>query len=166
MMLNYLRVEHPLFAAGVFPSQQPGGRKQQTLFRAPSAHFTPEKSERLTELITDMIAVDLWRISVVERQGFNRVISFLTGGKYTMRARSSFTNRLKKKFEQSKENLKKTRKEEQIISVTTDSWTSLKTDSYWTVMGTSSTTSGNSNNALGRRSFLATGTLEKILRRT
>ena len=82
-----------------------------------------------------MIAVDLWRISVVERQGFNRVISFLTGGKYTMRARSTFTNRLKKKFEQSKESLKKTLKEEQIISLTTDSWTSLKTDSYLTVTG-------------------------------
>ena len=90
----------PLFAATVSQSQQSGSLKQQTLFQATSAHFTPEKSKTLSGLIMDMIAVDLWPISVVEQQGFNRVISFLTGGKYTIPARPPLTNRLKKKFEQ------------------------------------------------------------------
>ena len=78
VMLNHLWVKHPLVATSVLPLQLSRSLKQQKLFQATSTHFTPQKSKRLTELIT----VDLWPISVVEQQGFNQFISFLVLDSY------------------------------------------------------------------------------------
>ena len=43
--------------------------------------FSSDKASRLTELIMEMLFIDFCPVSIVERNGFSKIIDFLTGGK-------------------------------------------------------------------------------------
>ena len=84
-MHNHLVVKHPSSAAVAeteSDGERPQLRKQPAIMQAfAGSSFSSDKTSRLTELIMEMLFINLCPGSIVERNGFSKIIDFLTGGK-------------------------------------------------------------------------------------
>ena len=87
----------------------------------------------IDDLIINMIIRDTRPFSIVEDQGFLALINYLNP-RYDMIARSTIRDkRLPALYNLKKDEIKKELMESQSVAVTTDSWTSISTQSYTTI---------------------------------
>ena len=113
---------------------EPKGKKSTTLdgFLKP-VKCTDAHMKNITDRVTQMIVQDLRPVRVVECDGFRSLMSYLEPG-YVLPCRKQFTADINFKHARYKEVLKeRLSREAQFISLTTDIWTSLATESYLTV---------------------------------
>lgn len=92
------------------------------------------KSKKITKLISEVLYKDLVPIKLVESTSFKNLIHFLEPN-YKMPSRKAITAFIEKDYEESKSKLKAELKSENVrkVSVTTDNWTSINTDSFITI---------------------------------
>ena len=79
-----------------------------------------------------MVALDMQPMSVVEDEGFKKLISFLEPD-YTMPCRKTVTSRVIKLYQDCSAKIKRLLDQIMYVALTTDCWTSLTTTSYMTV---------------------------------
>lgn len=108
--------------------------KQSTLIGyAKSQQCSEGRATAITERITNMIALDLKPIRMVEGEGFCELLHYLEPG-YKIPCRKHVTKMILKKHESVREKLQsKLNKEATSISLTTDIWSSAATEAYITV---------------------------------
>ena len=111
--------------------------KQPTVLEAVERHqkYRPDdrRKQEIDDLIVNMIIQDTRPMSIVEDEGFLKLIKYLNP-RYEMIARSTIRDkRLPSMYMKQKGQLKKELSEVQSVSVTTDSWTSNATESYTTI---------------------------------
>ena len=96
----------------------------------------PQSSARATTITRDIgvfIAADMRPFSVVENQGFRRLLHTLEP-KYTIPSRAHFTRTvIPKLYAESKSKVVQILKDAESIAITTDGWTSRSTQSYITI---------------------------------
>ncbi|XP_055035972.2 E3 SUMO-protein ligase ZBED1-like [Misgurnus anguillicaudatus] len=93
---------------------------------------TPERAEKTTNLISKMIARDMLPLSFVKGDGFKEVLHFLEPD-YNPPSRKTITARIELQYECKVSELKTTLGKVEFVAITTDSWTSLTTESYVTI---------------------------------
>jgi len=110
--------------------------KGQTTLKNAFAPQLPQSSARATAITRDIgvfIAADMRPFSVVENQGFRRLLHTLEP-KYTIPSRAHFTRTVVPTlYKESKANVGQTLNEAESIAITTDGWTSRSTQSYITI---------------------------------
>uniref|UniRef100_A0A669DR08 Uncharacterized protein n=1 Tax=Oreochromis niloticus TaxID=8128 RepID=A0A669DR08_ORENI len=90
----------------------------------------PQEVAVLTESVLSMILKDMRPLAVVEGEGFKEMLTTFQPG-YTLPSRRDFTSMMETKYETSVEKLRnELKKATSKISLTTDAWTSLVTESY------------------------------------
>ena len=127
-MMNHLKMKHPSAAGG-----KTAGSSQATLgsfLRRESCN--PARSNKITELIAEMIASESLPISLVEADGFRKLLGYLEPG-YTAPCRKTMTAQLNMMFENKKGSLKNKLKDVESVALTTDCWTSRSQEGYMTV---------------------------------
>ncbi|XP_040261635.1 E3 SUMO-protein ligase ZBED1-like [Bufo bufo] len=87
------------------------------------------EAAELTDSILNMIVTDMRPLSMVEDEGFQRMISTFNP-RYTLPSRTYFMKIMEKKYEDIKGKLTNTLKETDSIALTTDIWTSVATEAY------------------------------------
>ena len=95
-MLNHLKLKHP---TSVTSTAQTGAQRTLDTFIVPSSsrQCPPSRANAITEMITDMIAIDMLPISFVKGTGFRRLLRFVEPS-YIPCARKLVTSRLEKKY--------------------------------------------------------------------
>ena len=89
-----------------------------------------------------MIIKDLRPISIVSGQGFQKLISFLEPG-YRLPSHMHFTNLIERKYASVEQKLRGVLQEQaKFAAITADLWTSIATESFLTVLITSSMNNG------------------------
>ena len=89
-------------------------------------------AKKITNLIVEMIVLDLRPAAMVEGAGFIRLINYIEPG-YRVPSAMHVTGHLEKKYLQTKGTVIEMLKEPSHIALTTDIWTSVATQSYITV---------------------------------
>ncbi|XP_049608368.1 E3 SUMO-protein ligase ZBED1 isoform X2 [Syngnathus scovelli] len=98
-------------------------------FGRPALSCTVEEAALLTDSILKMLVTDMRPLSMVEDEGFKKMISAFNP-KYSMPDRSHFTSLMEKKHQQITEKLKTVLQDTESVALTTDVWTSVATESY------------------------------------
>lgn len=129
-MINHLRIKHPT-AKLLEDSRQPS---ISGIFAAMEKNCDEKKAQKVTELIQKLLVSNMLPFRLVETESFVNLINFCVPG-YKIPSRVSFSNFIAKEYEDGKNKLKAALKEVDSISVTTDSWTSVNTQSFTTVTG-------------------------------
>ena len=110
--------------------------KGQTTLIDAVAPKLPDSIARATMIIRDIgifIAADMRSYSVVENQGFRRLLHTLEP-KYNIPSRTHFTRTVVPKlYKESKTKVVQILKDAESIAMTSDSWTSRRTQSYITI---------------------------------
>lgn len=94
-----------------------------------AAACSTEQAAEFTDSILNMIVTDMSPLSMVEDEGFQRMISTFNP-RYALPSRTYFMKMMEKKYEAIKAKLKNTLKEIDSIALTTDIWTSIATEAY------------------------------------
>lgn len=111
----------------------PKGQATLTNAFAPKLPPSSARAIAITRDIGMFIAMDMRPFSVVENEGFRRVLHRMDP-KYTIPSRVHFSRTVVPKlYEESKANVKQTIQEAESIAITTDGWTSRNTESYITI---------------------------------
>ncbi|GFR91484.1 zinc finger BED domain-containing protein 4 [Elysia marginata] len=106
---------------------------QSTLSRTKVYEPESAKKKFLDDLVVNMIVKDLQPFSVVEDEGFRSLVAGLDP-KYQLPSRRTITRKLlPSKYEEQSLQLKSTLSQVDHIAITTDLWTSRRTESYITV---------------------------------
>uniref|UniRef100_A0A8C5NCM1 BED-type domain-containing protein n=1 Tax=Gouania willdenowi TaxID=441366 RepID=A0A8C5NCM1_GOUWI len=116
-MLQHLSRKHPLYASSL-----PSGSN-----RAPSC--STAQAADFTDRILNMIVTDMRPLSMVEDEGFQKMI-FAFNPNYALPSRTYFMKIMEKKYEDIKGKLKNMLKETDSIALTIDIWTSVATEAY------------------------------------
>jgi len=76
IMLNHMKHKHPSSATSV---TQPGRQSSMSTFVVTSSshHCRPDKANKISDMITDMVAMDMLPIVFVEGTGFRCLMKFL-----------------------------------------------------------------------------------------
>ena len=90
------------------------------------------KANQISSLIGEMIAIDSLPISIVEKDGFVKLMEFLEPA-YKISPRKTMTKIIENIYNKKKENLKDTLSTVSDVALTTDCWTSLTMEGYMTV---------------------------------
>lgn len=99
------------------------------LFAASKASGSTEQAAEFTDSILNMIVTDMRQVSIVEDEGFQKMISTFIP-RYTLCSITYFMTMIEKKYEEVKGKLMNTIKETDSIALTTDIWTSVATEAY------------------------------------
>lgn len=83
----------------------------------------------LTDSILNMLVTDMRPLGMVEDSGFKAMISTFHPN-YELPSRTFFTKQLDKKYEDTKNKMKKALRETDSMALTTDIWTSVATEAY------------------------------------
>lgn len=114
----------------------PVKKTNQTMLTNTFGPQLPQSSARATAITRDIgvfIAADMRPFSVVENQGFRRLLHTLEP-KYTIPSRTHFTRTvIPNLYEESKSKIVQILKDAASIAITTDGWTSRGTQSYITI---------------------------------
>ena len=109
--------------------------------RAPSiaSYFVPQKQKisisrslKLDRMIAAFIAQDARPISIVEGEGFRRLIKFLEPD-YDLKSRATITALIKKRYDDGMLKMKQQLDKAQFVAFTTDMWTSIQNIAYMCV---------------------------------
>lgn len=90
------------------------------------------RGEKMTQLITEMIAKDLLPIRFVEGEGFKDLMHYVEP-QYNVPSRKTVTRRIDALYEKTAASLKDRLSKTARMAITTDAWTSLTTESYITL---------------------------------
>ena len=115
-----------------FHSHEGEGEDNQPKLTSFMRRCDPQRSRRLSELISQMIAVDGLPVSFVEGEGFKTLMKTLEPD-FTLPTRKTIVKILNEKFERQKDLVKDCLGECDDIALTTDCWTSLGQEGYMTV---------------------------------
>ncbi|XP_040275761.1 E3 SUMO-protein ligase ZBED1-like [Bufo bufo] len=131
-MLQHLNRKHPVYActsspSGLDPSTSQSQRRMDSYVWTAASRST--EAAELTDSILNMIVTDMRPLSMVEDEGFQRMISTFNP-RYTLPSRTYFMKIMEKKYEDIKGKLTNTLKETDSIALTTDIWTSVATEAY------------------------------------
>ena len=131
-LLNHLQSRHPEeYKRCRSPESQKSSSKQTSLsgiFKTCTAQHAASISDR----IADFVAMDLRPLSVVEGQGFKRLLNFVEPN-YTVPSRTHITTLCRRKYLSAKEQLLATLEAIPYVAVTSDIWTSRVTQAYITL---------------------------------
>ncbi|XP_077062361.1 E3 SUMO-protein ligase ZBED1-like [Siphateles boraxobius] len=108
------------------------GKKQQTMrgFLMGNASCTPQQAAVLTDSILNMLVTDMRPLSMVEDDGFTKMIHTLNPG-YTLPSRTHFTKLMERKYEETFKEVKTAiNTNNSKLALTTDVWTSVATEAY------------------------------------
>ena len=137
-MNNHLRWKHPtrwsetetVDRANVGASAS--GARQTTMRQFAAKKCEKGRSDSITNLIGEMVALNMQPMSVVEDEGFKNLIRFLEPD-YTMPCRKTVISRVTKLYQDCSAKIKLHLDQTMYVALTTDCWTSLTTTSYITV---------------------------------
>ena len=126
---DHLIAKHPL----TLPRNINKPTSQNILLFIQPTWCNEAKAEGISERVSEMIAMDMRPIQMVEGKGFWRLMSYLEPG-YTVPSRKSFTTHINNKHTIGKTKLKTKLNEEALsVALTTDLWTSVAVEAYMTV---------------------------------
>ncbi len=127
-MRNHIQYRHVGVSLEASQSQQ----MSITSFTTTHCRCDFIRTEKITELISEMISKDLMPLSFVEGEGFRKLMDFVEP-EYRVPGRKMITSRLELAHQNMLANMKKTMKKTDYVAITTDCWTSLKTEAYMTI---------------------------------
>lgn len=111
---------------------KPGQKTIKEVFTA-SLPQNSVRAQRITRCIGEYIAKDLRPFSVVDNEGFKRLVNMLEP-KYKIPSRPHFSQTvLPALYKETREKVAQSLKQAECISITTDGWTSRATQSYVTI---------------------------------
>ncbi|KAM4557393.1 E3 SUMO-protein ligase ZBED1-like [Fundulus diaphanus] len=130
VMMQHLKRKH----VGVLDEEgsSTAGKKQQTMrgFLMGNASCTPQQAAVLTDSILNMLVTDMRPLSMVEDEGFTKMIHTLNPG-YTLPSRTHFTKLMERKYEETFKKVKTAiNTNNSKLALTTDVWTSVATEAY------------------------------------
>ncbi|XP_035981203.1 zinc finger BED domain-containing protein 1-like [Fundulus heteroclitus] len=130
VMMQHLKRKH----VGVLDEEgsSTAGKKQQTMrgFLMGNASCTPQQAAVLTDSILNMLVTDMRPLSMVEDEGFTKMIHTLNPG-YTLPSRTHFTKLMERKYEETFKKVKTAiNTNNSKLALTTDIWTSVATEAY------------------------------------
>ena len=133
-MRNHIRLKHPVEDQTSLNSPTNLSNKQpsMTSFINTSTKLSAPQSEQITIAIADMIVTDYMPLSVVEGDGFLKLLNIVAPN-YKVPCRNTLRARVIKRYDDEKECLIQQISNVSSASITTDTWTSNTTDSYITV---------------------------------
>uniref|UniRef100_A0A3Q3FQ82 Zinc finger BED domain-containing protein 1-like n=1 Tax=Kryptolebias marmoratus TaxID=37003 RepID=A0A3Q3FQ82_KRYMA len=129
-MLQHLKRKHPLHASNSYTvanSEPKSHTLDSFVQRVPGCSVV--QAAEFTNSILNMIITDMRPLSVVEDEGFQKMISTFNPN-YTPPSRTYFVKMMEKKYEEIKDKLKNILKETDSIALTADIWTSVATEAY------------------------------------
>ncbi|XP_049608369.1 E3 SUMO-protein ligase ZBED1 isoform X3 [Syngnathus scovelli] len=131
VMIQHLMRKHPVKVSSSSTSVADTSTSQRPpdCFGRPALSCTVEEAALLTDSILKMLVTDMRPLSMVEDEGFKKMISAFNP-KYSMPDRSHFTSLMEKKHQQITEKLKTVLQDTESVALTTDVWTSVATESY------------------------------------
>nr|XP_039259394.1 zinc finger BED domain-containing protein RICESLEEPER 3-like isoform X2 [Styela clava] len=142
-LLNHLRRRHAFIntdsvhTSNLTASQVTEGsgsgtkqKKLETFFKSKS--ISRQRQNHIDKLIVNVIIGDMRPINIVEGEHFRNLISNLEPG-YEMPGRTFFGKQIETTYSQYKCKLMSILKEQNVISITTDAWTSIRMEAYITV---------------------------------
>ncbi|CAJ1065719.1 E3 SUMO-protein ligase ZBED1-like [Xyrichtys novacula] len=137
-MLQHLKRKHPAVHAlspqsGLATTSSSKSQTLDSFVRRPPPCSTEQAAE-FTDSILNMIVSDMRPLSMVEDEGFQKMISTFNP-KYTLPSRTYFTKLMEKKYEEIKAKLTNILKKCDSIALTADIWTSVATEAYLGVTG-------------------------------
>jgi hypothetical protein len=109
-----------------------GDGKIQSTLQALSRHCSTERATEITKRIAQFVAMDLRPISIVEGQGFSRLINYIEPG-YQIPSRPHLTNICRNLYDSAKIRLLAQINSRPYVSSSTDIWTSRTQQAYLTV---------------------------------
>uniref|UniRef100_A0A8C5H0M9 HAT C-terminal dimerisation domain-containing protein n=1 Tax=Gouania willdenowi TaxID=441366 RepID=A0A8C5H0M9_GOUWI len=121
-MLAHLEKKHPM----------PSSLKQSSMDAFRVRKLDISRAEKITGLMTSMVAKDVLPVSFVEGVGFRELMAFLEPD-YQVPCRKTTTVRLEKMYEDKAASLRESLCAAEHLAITTDAWTALTTESYVTV---------------------------------
>ncbi|XP_063743762.1 E3 SUMO-protein ligase ZBED1-like [Eleginops maclovinus] len=124
-MHNHLKARHPVEVTS-------GQQQSVAAFMVRSTKMNARRAEQLTALLAKMVAKDMLPISFVEGEGFRELMNFVEP-EYKVLCRKTITSRLEKLHIENASILRNDLENADKVSLTTDSWTALTTESYVTV---------------------------------
>uniref|UniRef100_A0A671L3S2 BED-type domain-containing protein n=1 Tax=Sinocyclocheilus anshuiensis TaxID=1608454 RepID=A0A671L3S2_9TELE len=130
-MRNHIQYRHVGVRLDLEASQSQ--QMSVTSFTTTRRRCDPVHAEKITELISEMISRDLLPLSFVEGEGFRKLMDFVEP-EYRVPGRKMITSRLELVPQNMLANMKKTMEKTDYVAITTDCWTSLKTEAYMTIM--------------------------------
>ncbi|KAM9830564.1 E3 SUMO-protein ligase ZBED1-like isoform 1-T1 [Syngnathus typhle] len=131
VMIQHLTRKHPVKvnSSSTSVADTSASQRPPDCFGRPALSCTVEEAALLTDSILKMLVTDMRPLSMVEDEGFKKMISAFNP-KYSMPARSHFTSLMEKKHQQITEKLKTVLQDTESVALTTDVWTSVATESY------------------------------------
>ena len=137
-MLKHLTKKHPMAGqsgSSTCSTAEGSRQKQSTL----SGFFgkrecNPMKSEKISSLLAEMVAIDCLPISVVEGKGLRKLLNFIEPG-YTIPSRKAISSRIKILFDARKDEMKSLLREAKHVCLTTDCWTSRSQEGFMPFFG-------------------------------
>lgn len=123
-MHNQLKAKHPV--------EVTSGQQSVAAFMMRSSKLNAARAEKISTLLTKMIAKDMLPVSFVEGEGFRELMNFLEP-EYRVPCRKTITSRLEKLRDENVSILQEKLANAHKVSITPDSWTALTTESYVTI---------------------------------
>lgn len=124
---NHLKMKHSVATeVSAVVTQQPS---VTSFLTSPAKKVSDEK---ITQAIADMILTDYVPLSIVEGDGFRRLLEVLAPN-YKIPCRSTVRSRILQRYDSEKETLRSDLAKMSSASITTDTWTSNSTESFITV---------------------------------
>uniref|UniRef100_A0A667YW07 BED-type domain-containing protein n=1 Tax=Myripristis murdjan TaxID=586833 RepID=A0A667YW07_9TELE len=133
-MGNHLRWKHPssLGAESGISAGASGGQQQASITEFLSRKCNKPRNEAITNLIAEMVALDMQPVSIVEDDGFYKLIKYLEP-EYELSCRRTVSSRVTKLYHDCSAQIKRLLNQALYVALTTDCWTSLNATSYITV---------------------------------
>ena len=103
-----------------------------TSYTTTPRHCNERRANEISKLITTMIVTDMLPISFVEGSGFRELMAYVEP-EYKVPCRTTITTRIEKMYEEKAEDLRTRLAAAPKVSITTDGWTALTTESYVTI---------------------------------
>ena len=127
--LNHFKSKHPASETASDSMIQPSVSMFMSLCQR---KMSSSESEKITCAIADMVVKDYVPLSVVDGQGFNKLMSTVAP-EYKVPSLNTVRTRIIKRYDGEKEALINHLKSVSSAPITTDTWTSNSTESYITV---------------------------------
>ncbi|KAK1900575.1 putative AC9 transposase [Dissostichus eleginoides] len=127
-MRSHLSAKH----AKEVPTEKDAAQPAITNFTSRPRRCDDRRAGDITALITNMIVKDMLPISFVEGGGFLEFMASLEPD-YRVPGRTTMTKRIEKLYKDKAEDLRRSLSTVSKVSITTDGWTALTTESYVTI---------------------------------
>lgn len=131
-MHSHLKSKHPAEGHASSGSETTTKQLPMTSFFGSPRKPANASAEVITQAIADMIISDYVPLSIVEAEGFRKLLGIVAPD-YKIPCRNTVRTRIVKRYDEEKETLLSNLKDIEGAAITTDSWTSNSTESYMTV---------------------------------